>query len=309
MNVALFRDTDYVNNKFALHIACALFNGFSFWMIGDSVGDLQLRLFTIFNFIFVAPGVIAQLQPLFIERRDIYEAREKKSKMYHWAPFVTALIISEIPYLIACAVIYFCCWYFTVGFDGKAKFAGSTVFVMIFYEFVYTGIGQFIAAYAPNAVFASLTNPLIIGMLVSFCGVLVPYADIQVFWRYWMYYINPFNYLIGSLLTFNVWFATVTCQESEYAIFDTPNGESCLTYLSAFLNTSGVASNLINPEATSGCRVCQYTLGSDYLETVNIKHYYYGWRDAGIVVIFSISSYAMVYLLMKLKTKKSKTAS
>ena len=51
-------------------------------MIGTSVGDLQLRLFTVFNFIFVAPGVLAQLQPMFIERRDIYEAREKKSKMY-----------------------------------------------------------------------------------------------------------------------------------------------------------------------------------------------------------------------------------
>jgi ABC-type multidrug transport system ATPase subunit len=82
MNVAMFRNTDYVNNKFMLHIFTALFNGFSFWMIGDTIGDLQLRLFTVFNFIFVAPGVIAQLQPLFIERRDIYEARERKSKMY-----------------------------------------------------------------------------------------------------------------------------------------------------------------------------------------------------------------------------------
>jgi ATP-binding cassette subfamily G (WHITE) protein 2 (SNQ2) len=145
MNLALFRNTDYINNKFALHIFSALFNGFSFWMIGDSVSDMQLKLFTIFNFIFVAPGVIAQLQPLFIERRSIYETREKKSKMYHWAPFVTGLIVSELPYLVVCGVVYFVCWYFTVGFDSRAKYAGSTVFVMIIYEFVYTGIGQFIA--------------------------------------------------------------------------------------------------------------------------------------------------------------------
>lgn len=39
---------------------------------------------------------------------------------------------------------------------------------------MYTGIGQFVAAYAPNALFASLINPLLIGVLVSFCGVLVP---------------------------------------------------------------------------------------------------------------------------------------
>ena len=183
MNTSLWRNTDYINNKLALHIGSALFNGFSFWMIGDSVGDLQLRLFTVFNFIFVAPGVLAQLQPLFIERRDIYEAREKKSKMYSWVAFTTGLIISEIPYLCVCAVLYFVCWYYTVGFPSDSNKSGAVFFVMLMYEFVYTSIGQFIAAYAPNALFASLANPLVIGTLVSFCGVLVPYAQIQPFWK------------------------------------------------------------------------------------------------------------------------------
>lgn len=121
MNVSLWRNTDYINNKFALHIGSALFNGFTFWMIGDSVADLQQRLFTIFNFIFVAPGVIAQLQPLFIERRDIFETREKKSKMYDWKAFTVALIVSELPYLCVCAVLYFVCWYYTVGFPTDSN--------------------------------------------------------------------------------------------------------------------------------------------------------------------------------------------
>lgn len=81
MNVSLFRNTEYVMNKFALHVLLGLLNGFTFWMIGDSLNDLQQNLFTVFNVIFVSPGVISQLQPLFIERRDIFEAREKKSKM------------------------------------------------------------------------------------------------------------------------------------------------------------------------------------------------------------------------------------
>jgi ATP-binding cassette subfamily G (WHITE) protein 2 (SNQ2) len=41
-------------NKVALHIGSALFNGFSFWMIGNRYADLQNRLFTIFQFVFVA---------------------------------------------------------------------------------------------------------------------------------------------------------------------------------------------------------------------------------------------------------------
>lgn len=184
MSVSLYRNTDYLNNKFALHIGLALFVGFSFWKVGDSVADLQLNLFAVFNFIFVAPGVINQLQPLFIERRDIYEAREKKSKMYSWVSFTTGLIVSEFPYLCLCAVLYFACWYYTIGFPTDSNKSGAVFFVMLMYEFIYTGMGQFIAAYAPNAVFASLVNPLILGTLISFCGVLVPYSQIQVFWRY-----------------------------------------------------------------------------------------------------------------------------
>lgn len=131
MNVSLFRNTEYLNNKFAMHVSLALLNGFTFWMIGDSLSALQQNLFTVFNFIFVAPGVIAQLQPLFIDRRDIFEAREKKSKMYHWAPFVTGLVVSEFPYLIVCAVLYYVCWYFTCGLPTTAYSAGSVFFVVV----------------------------------------------------------------------------------------------------------------------------------------------------------------------------------
>lgn len=131
MNVSLFRNTEYLDNKFAMHISLALLNGFTFWAIGDTLTDLQQNLFTVFNFIFVAPGVISQLQPLFIDRRDIFEAREKKSKMYHWAPFVTGLIVSEFPYLLVCALLYYVCWYFTCAFPTSADHAGSVFFVVV----------------------------------------------------------------------------------------------------------------------------------------------------------------------------------
>ncbi|KAL4990726.1 ABC-2 type transporter-domain-containing protein [Aspergillus falconensis] len=306
--LAVYRNTDYVNNKLALHIGSALFNGFSFWKMGESVGELQLKLFALFNFIFVAPGAIAQLQPLFIERRDIYDAREKKSRMYSWIAFVTGLIVSELPYLVLCAVLYFVCFYYQTGMPTSSDKAGAVFFVMLLYEGLYTGIGQFISAYAPNAVFATLTNPLVIGTLVSFCGVLVPYGQIQEFWRYWIYWLNPFNYLMGSLLTFTVFDVDIKCRNSEFATFDPPNGSTCMDYLSTYLQGLGASANLINPDATSQCQVCQYTRGSDYLYSLNLKDYYYGWRDTALVALFVLSSYALVYGLMKLRTKASKKA-
>jgi ABC-type multidrug transport system ATPase subunit len=65
MQIALWRNTEYINNKFSLHIAIGLFAGFSFWMVGDSIAELQLRLFAVFQFIFVAPGVIGTFSSLF----------------------------------------------------------------------------------------------------------------------------------------------------------------------------------------------------------------------------------------------------
>ncbi|KAM0327218.1 hypothetical protein ACHAQA_006352 [Verticillium albo-atrum] len=308
MNISLFRNIDYLDNKFAMHVSLALLNGFSFWMIGDSLTDLQQNLFTAFNFIFVAPGVISQLQPLFIDRRDIYEAREKKSKMYHWAPFVTGLIVSEFPYLIVCAVLYYVCWYFTAGLPSGAEHAGSVFFVVILYELLYTGIGQMIAAYAPNAVFASLVNPLVITTLVSFCGVMVPYSQIEPFWKYWMYYIDPYNYLMSALLVFTTWDKPVNCRPSELAVFDPPVNQTCGAYLANYQLGMGRGSNLLNPEAMEGCQVCQFTQGGDFLRTLNLEEKYFGWRNAGIVVVFAAGIYGLVYLMMKLRTKATKKA-
>ncbi|KAF2844868.1 multidrug resistance protein CDR2 [Plenodomus tracheiphilus IPT5] len=308
MNISLFRNTEYINNKFVLHVLLSLFNGFTFWSIGNSVSDLQQRLFSIFSLLFVAPGLISQLQPIFIDRRNVYETREKKSKTYHWVPFVTGLIVSELPYLMVSAVLYFVSWYWTAGLPGASKWAGSTFFVVATYEMLYTGIGQAIAAYAPNATFASLVNPLVITTLVSFCGVMVPYSQITEFWRYWLYYIDPFNYLFGALLTFTTFSADVKCDESELAIFDPPANQTCSDYLSLYQQGMGRGTNLLNPGATENCQVCRYTTGQDYLITLNLKKEYYGWRNAALTFLFALAFYGLVFGMMKLRTKATKRA-
>jgi ATP-binding cassette subfamily G (WHITE) protein 2 (SNQ2) len=124
-----------------------------------------------------------------------------------------------------------------------------------------------------------------------------------------MYYLNPFNYLMGSLLVFTTFDAPVNCASSEFAIFDPPANQTCLSYLSNYLSGMGARANLVNPEATESCKVCEYRVGSDYLATVNLPDYYYGWRDAAIVTLFVFSGYILVYVLMKLRTKRTKTAS
>ena len=77
-SIALWRNPDYVWNKIFLHVINALFSGFTYWKVGNSSFDLQLRLFFVFNFVYIAPAVINQMQPLYLRNRDIFETREKK---------------------------------------------------------------------------------------------------------------------------------------------------------------------------------------------------------------------------------------
>ncbi|WWC95636.1 hypothetical protein V866_002501 [Kwoniella sp. B9012] len=307
-SIQLWRDTEYVFNKIALHVAAALLNGFSFWKIGNTYADLQNRVFSTFMYVFVAPGVIHQTQPKFIHNRDIFEAREKKAKLYAWWAFCFGEIVAEIPYLLICALLYFAPWYPTAGLSFKPGVAGPVYLQMTFYEFLYTGIGQFIAAYSPHEVFASLVNPLLIGILIMFCGVLVPYSQITAFWRYWLYYLNPFNYLMGGLVSRILWDVEVRCAEDEFGVFDPPpgSGMTCGEYMTQFL--AKAPGYLNNPEATSGCQYCTVAKGSSALEALGLGEKSDGWRDIAITFLFCLSSYALVFLLLKLRSKQSKKA-
>ncbi|CAK9785424.1 ABC transporter [Cutaneotrichosporon oleaginosum] len=306
-NVQLYRDTEYVINKFMLHIATGLIVGFTFWKIDNSYAGLKDKVFSIFQFVFVAPGVIVQTQPKFIANRDIFEKRERKSMLYSWKVFVLGEIIAEWPYLLICALLYWATWYPTSGFSLAAGAAGPVFLTMVLYEFLYTGMGQFIAAYAPNAVFAAMVLPLFISILVTFAGIMIPYPAITAFWRYWLYYLDPFTYLMQGLLTFPIWNEPVQCKSFEYGYLDPPAGQTCGQYFENFLQYATGYVN--NPDATSNCEYCGYAKGSEYLASMNITRKIDGWQGVLITLLFVITSYAFVFLLLKLRSKATKTAS
>lgn len=156
------------------------------------------------------------------------------------------------------------------------------------YEFLYTSIGQAIAAYAPNEYFAAITNPFVIGAgMISFCGVVVPYASMQPFWKYWLYWLDPFHYLFGGILTPVIWDVQVECTANELVSFHSPADQTCGEYMADFLSSS--PGYLVDPSATSSCQYCPYSRGSEYAKTFNINASYYGWRDVSNPCPFAVS--------------------
>jgi ABC-type multidrug transport system permease subunit len=199
--------------------------------------------------------------------------------MYSWLAFVAAQLIAEFPYLIACGTLYFATWYFTCGLPIKASTSGQIYLTMVLYEFLYTALGQAIAAISPNDFFAALLNPLILGaFLINFAGVLVPYSQIVVFWKYWLYYINPFTYLTGGLLTQLLYDIDVQCSSGELTRFIPPAGKTCGQYMADFFQ-DGNNGYIVNNASTTDCQYCAYNSGSQYAKTLNLNARYYGWRD------------------------------
>ncbi|OQE94148.1 hypothetical protein PENNAL_c0004G11504 [Penicillium nalgiovense] len=122
-----------------------------------------------------------------------------------------------------------------------------------------------------------------------------------------MYYIDPFNYQMSSLLSFTTWSKPVTCAPDEVALFDPPANQTCGEYLATYQQGMGVGTNLLNPSANVHCRTCQYTTGGDYLKSLNLAEEHFGWRNAGLVV-FVLGIYRLVFLMMNLRTKATKKA-
>lgn len=110
-----------------------------------------------------------QLQVPYIAMRDLYEVRERPSRMYSWTALLTSQIVSEIPWNILGSSLFFLCWYWTVGFQSTAQRAGYVYLIQgVLFPLYYTTVGQAVASMAPN----TQISALLFSFLFSFVLVL-----------------------------------------------------------------------------------------------------------------------------------------
>lgn len=165
---------------------------------------------------------------------------------------------------------------------------------MLFFLF-QSSWGQWICALAPSFTVISNILPFFFVMFGLFNGIIRPYASLPVFWRYWMYYVNPSTYWIGGALAATLHGQPVECTTQETARFNAPSGQTCASYAGAFAQSAG--GYLVNPDATNDCMYCPFSNGDQYLATINIKHSE-KWRDFGIFLAFCVSNWALVYFFI-----------
>lgn len=103
--------------------------------------------------------------------------------------------------------------------------------------------------------------PFFLIMCELFNGVLHPKEEMSVFWAYTMYYLAPFTYWIGGILSMIMKGAKVTCTASELITFHAPPNQTCVQYAGSWI--SSATGYLANPDDMGNCQYCSYKYGDE----------------------------------------------
>ncbi|KAI9314279.1 ABC-2 type transporter-domain-containing protein [Dichotomocladium elegans] len=283
MTLVYWRSTDYNAGRFTTLMLISLLNGFTFWKLSYSPIDLQGRVFVLFDAFLMANFMIILAQPKFMTER-LYFRREYASRFYGWAPFAFSTILVEIPYIIVFAAFFMFGMYWTAGLVPTSEATGYFYIMLLVFVFWSVLLGFNIASIAENPTLAGVVNPVIISILVLFCGLMQPASAMPKFWSSWMYWLNPFHYFVEGLSVNELVDLPAICSDKDFVKFSPPANQTCGQYAADFLSYS--QGYIANPDATGLCEYCSFSSGKEYYTSTMGWSESNKWRNLGIVAAF-----------------------
>lgn len=294
-----WRTPRYIWSKIILVVFSALFNGFTFFRAQNSLSGMQNLMFSIFIFTMVFNSLVQQLMPYWVIQRDLYEARERPSKIYSWKVFVASQITVEIPWQIGVSVIAFFCWYFPVGFynnagDQVTHREGLMFFYVLLFFLYIPSMAQMCIAGMELADTAANICSMLFTLTLLFCGVLATKEALPGFWIF-MYRLSPFTYLIAGMLATGIANSDVVCSPQEFISVNPPSGMTCQEYLDPYFSMAQTG-YVENGSATTNCQICTMSDTNTFLASID-SYYDERWKNLGIFIAFIAFNYAMTYFL------------
>ena len=80
----------------------------------------------------------------------------------------------------------------------------------------------------------------------------------------------------------------IKCKADEFIQFNPPSGQTCIAWADEFVQ--GFGGYIDNPNDTSACRYCQYSVGDQFFLPLNIR-YDNRWRDVWILFAYSVFNF------------------
>ncbi|KAL0081666.1 ABC-2 type transporter-domain-containing protein [Phycomyces blakesleeanus] len=298
MNLAYWRSPDYNFGRFLNIVVTALINGFTYWKLGSSSSDLQYKIFALFSTFIMAMTLIILAQPKFMTER-LFFRREYASRYYSWFPWTVSTILVEIPYILVFAAFFMFCFYWTAGMNPSSEACGYFYIIFIFIVLWAVSLGFVIAAVSELPTMAAVINPLVISLLILFCGLMQPETSMPTFWRKWMYWIDPFHYYIEGLAVNELEDIKVVCTDNDLLKFSPPPNQTCGEYMTNYFSYGGFG-YVANPDAVQPelCGYCSYNSGPEYYNGVYGWDAGNKWRNLGVLAAFAAFNVIVFHILV-----------
>ncbi|RYP12172.1 hypothetical protein DL767_011377 [Monosporascus sp. MG133] len=224
---------------------------------------LQNQLWAIFMFLVLFININEQIMPMFVPQRNLYESRERPSKIYRWTTYIMANILIELFWNLIMAVI--------------------RGFLVSLFPSVYL-------------LFTSVLTSLLWMLCTLFYGIGVLRADLPGFWAF-MYRTSPPTYLVGGIMSTAVAYTDVTCADYEVLHLVPPSEDSmsCDEFPGPFPEAAG--GPVLDPAPLDKCGYCPLGTTNDFLARFELS-YDTGWRDFGLVwayILFNIGAALGLY--------------
>ncbi|KAF1949243.1 multidrug resistance protein CDR1 [Byssothecium circinans] len=312
-----WRSPVYLWSKASLIALSSLYLGFSY-EANNSIQGLQNQLWAIFMFLVLFININEQIMPMFVPQRNLFESRERPSKIYKWTIFILSNILIELFWNTVMAVIMYFCWYYPVGFVRNTSPEDQTIrgFLVFLFLWVYLLLTSTFAHLAITWIelpeTAGVLTSLLWMLCILFCGIGVPPVDLPAFWKF-MYRASPATYLVGGIMSTAVANTDVVCADYEVLHVSPPAGSNmtCGEFLGPFADAAG--GRVLQPAALDRCGYCPLGTTNDFLARFELS-YNTRWRDFGIVwayILFNIAAALGLYWVFRVpkgKRVKVKTA-
>ncbi|KAK9242732.1 P-loop containing nucleoside triphosphate hydrolase protein [Lipomyces tetrasporus] len=106
-------------------VLSAIICGVLFFQLKNSILDMQSRVFLMFFAATVIIPIVNSIEVQFVFARDLYDLRERNSKMYSWIALVSAYLLCVTPYAILGSVTFLPIFWYMPGMCMKAPMLDS----------------------------------------------------------------------------------------------------------------------------------------------------------------------------------------
>ncbi|KAJ3071327.1 hypothetical protein HDU98_005492 [Podochytrium sp. JEL0797] len=298
-----WRDPSYNVGRVTFQMVIALLIGLTFFQCEATPSGVQNRMFALFQTGTIGVVIIKLVVPTFLAQRE-YAIREQSQGAYSSFSFGAAISTAEVPFALVASTAFFLLFYWTVGLNGGAENILYFYCMLTAFTLWSVSFGQMLASAIPNYGVAAALIPILTSILALFCGVTISYEDMPEFYKHWLYWIDPYHYLIEGMLVNDLGGLALHCDDNSLVPVAIPSNATCAEYFKPYITILGAPGILVNPDAMGECLYCPVQVGDNIFEPLGWS-YNNRWRNFGFMLAFWLFNRVVTsYFIRRFKVKR-----